>query len=260
MIAKKPIKILIANQKGGVAKTTTAVSLSSILESYGYNSVLCDLDSQGNSSNTYRAVIDGMPSMSDVLEGLVDFTDAIQVTENGSIVPSDPEVFNTASRLFYNGQDITMLDIIFNKSDLSGIDFIVMDTSPHLDVLLASSLYACDFLCIPVETDMYTVSGLARIYDNVKKASVLKKSQIITSILIVNNATNKVLYKNYIEPLRTFAHDNNIYLFNSAIRTCEKVRLAQAERQLLIKYSRGCTAHQDYEDFVDEFLEIVKGM
>ena len=84
--------IIEANQKGGIGKTTTATAVASILNAKGYKTLLIDADQQGNSSDTYRAAIEGRATLFDVLldEERISLEEAIQHTESGDIVASDP--------------------------------------------------------------------------------------------------------------------------------------------------------------------------
>ena len=84
--------ITIANQKGGCGKTTTATALSSMLSERGYKTLLIDADQQTNSSDTYRARIEGVATLYDLIveEDAIDIQEAIQATENGNIIAGDP--------------------------------------------------------------------------------------------------------------------------------------------------------------------------
>ena len=79
--------IVVANQKGGIGKTTTATALVSILESKGKKALLIDADQQGNSTDTYKAEVEGAATLYDVLleEDRISLEEAIQETENGKI-------------------------------------------------------------------------------------------------------------------------------------------------------------------------------
>lgn len=83
---------VVANQKGGIGKTTTATAMAAILQSMGKKTLLIDADQQGNSTDTYRAEFEGQATLYDVLleDVRIPLKDAIQETEMGDIVASDP--------------------------------------------------------------------------------------------------------------------------------------------------------------------------
>ena len=90
--------ILIANQKGGVGKTSTATAIANVLQTKGYKVLFIDADPQCNSTNTYRANTgDGITTLYDVIleeENPVDINEAIQHTEAGDIIASDSLLSN----------------------------------------------------------------------------------------------------------------------------------------------------------------------
>ena len=167
--------IVIANQKGGVGKSTTAIAMAAILEQKGFKTLFIDTDPQCNSSGTYRAKVDGEATLFDVIleSPPIPVAEAIQKTNNGDIVASDP--------LMRNADKILDSDVngIFNLKDQldelkkeNKYDYIIIDTNPSLNKMLISSLIASDDLIIPVMADLYSIEGLMQFQvtlDAVKK-------------------------------------------------------------------------------------------
>ena len=135
---------VIANQKGGIGKTTTATALASILAERGYRTLFIDADKQGNSSDTYRADIEGVPTLYDVLldDDRIPLADAIQATLCGDIVASDP-LLRKADKILYDDVEglYRLQDALQN---LKGYDYVVIDTNPSIDAMLKSCLIACE--------------------------------------------------------------------------------------------------------------------
>ena len=160
---KRVAKIVaIANQKGGVGKTTTAVNLSSCVAALGKKVLIVDLDPQGNTTTGY-----GIPKRSveagtyEVLIGKATAAQAIRHTEYRT------DVIGSNTRLA--GASLEMIDLPARESRLrkalaevqKDYDFIFIDCPPSLDLLTLNGLSACDSVLIPVQCEYYALEGLS---------------------------------------------------------------------------------------------------
>ena len=167
---KRVAKIVaIANQKGGVGKTTTAVNLSSCVAALGKKVLIVDLDPQGNTTTGY-----GIPKRSvdvgtyEVLIGEADAKDAVRKTEFRT------DVIGSNTRLA--GASLEMIDLSSRESRLrkalAGIqqeyDFIFIDCPPSLDLLTLNGLCACDSVLIPTQCEYYALEGLSELISTLK--------------------------------------------------------------------------------------------
>lgn len=248
--------IVIANQKGGIGKTTTATALAAILSEKGYHTLLIDSDQQGNSSDTYKAKMEGVATLYDVLldDERIPIKEAIQTTESGDIVASDlllrkaDEILNNDIEGFYRLQD--------SLEELSGYDYVVIDTAPAMNSILYNCLIAANEVVIPVTADRYALQGLAQLNETIKaiKKRQNKKLKIAGFLLIKYNGRT-LLGKEVKESLEKLALEMNTKLFKSTIRESIKVKEAQAIRSTLINYAPNSTAALDYVCFTNELLE-----
>ena len=249
------ITYLIANQKGGVGKTTTATSIASILQKKGYKVLLIDADVQGNSSDTYRAKIDGEATLYDVLleeeADRVPIKDAIQHTKSGDIVPSDP-LLRRADEILKNDVDglYRMKDAL---DELDGYDYVVIDTNPSINALLHSALVASDEVIIPVTADRYAIQGFSQLLDTiyVVRKHQNKNLKIAGLLMVVYNPTLNIS-KDTVASLEAVSDRIGVGLFDTRIRQCVKVKESQDKRKTLIEYAANSTAAKDYEAFVNE--------
>ena len=160
---KRVAKIVaIANQKGGVGKTTTAVNLSSCVAALGKKVLIVDLDPQGNTTTGY-----GIPKRSveagtyEVLIGKASAAQAIRHTEYRT------DVIGSNTRLA--GASLEMIDLPGREGRLrkalaevqKDYDFIFIDCPPSLDLLTLNGLSACDSVLIPVQCEYYALEGLS---------------------------------------------------------------------------------------------------
>ncbi|MCM1235879.1 MAG: ParA family protein [Ruminococcus flavefaciens] len=248
--------IVIANQKGGIGKTTTATALASILSEQGYHTLLIDADQQGNSSDTYKAKIEGAATLYDVLldEEPIPLQEAVQSTESGDIVASDPllrkadEILNANVAGLYRLQDAL--------GELKGYDYVVIDTAPAMNSILHNCLVAADSVVIPVTADRYALQGLAQLNQTINAVKKHQNKKLnIAGFLLVKYNPRTLLSRETKESLEKIAADMDTKLFETAIRESTKAKEAQAVRTALIKYAPNSTTAQDYIRFVRELLD-----
>ena len=246
---------VIANQKGGIGKTTTATTLAGVLGKKG-KTLLIDADPQGNSTSTYQAVIEDQATLYDVMvdSDPLPIEDAIQHMENGDIVASDPLLAKAGKLLDGNVEGLYRLQDALDVLD--GYDYIVIDTAPSLDVVLYNCLIAADQVIIPVTADAYAMQGLSKLNDTIKAVQKRQNPKLqIAGLLLVKYAGRSKLEKNVREEITDVANQIGTKLFATAIRECVKTKEAQMNKKLLIDYAPNCTTMQDYCAFVEELLD-----
>ena len=246
---------VIANQKGGIGKTTTATTLAGVLGKKG-KTLLIDADPQGNSTSTYQAVIEDQATLYDVMvdSDALPIEDAIQHMENGDIVASDPLLAKAGKLLDGNVEGLYRLQDALDVLD--GYDYIVIDTAPSLDVVLYNCLIAADPVIIPVTADAYAMQGLSKLNDTIKAVQKRQNPKLqIAGLLLVKYGGRSKLEKNVREEITDVANQIGTKLFATAIRECVKTKEAQMNKKLLIDYAPNCTTMQDYCAFVEELLD-----
>lgn len=247
---------MIANQKGGIGKTTTATALASILSEKGYPTLLIDADQQGNSSDTYQAQMERVATLYDVLldEERIPIKEAIQITEHGDIVASDlllrkaDEILNNDIEGLYRLQDAL--------EELSGYDYVIIDTAPAMNSILYNCLIAADEVIIPITADRYALQGLAQLNETIHAIKKRQNKKLkIAGFLLIKYKERTLLGKEVKESLEKIAVKMNTKLFKTTIRESTKAKEAQAVRSTLIKYAPNSTTALDYIRFTKELLE-----
>jgi chromosome partitioning protein len=164
------IVIAIANQKGGVGKTTTAINLSAALAMRGRRTLLVDLDPQANSSLTYLDVRSLQHSMFDVLSDGFKLADIVTPTAvpNLDLAPARLGLAKLESKL------VGEIDGHFRLRDrlealAEGYEFVVIDTPPALGLITVNALVAATHLLVPVQSSYFALEGTDDLLETVEK-------------------------------------------------------------------------------------------
>lgn len=165
--------IVVANQKGGVGKTTTAINLASCLAARRRRTLLVDMDPQGNASSGFDLTPgDNAKNIYDVMLGEAKIEEAVikDVRPRLSIVPSDVNLAACEIQLSEREDRNTIL-----KAELSRIrenyEFIIIDCPPSLNVLTLNAMCAGDTVLVPLQCEYYALEGLAQLMQTVRLIS-----------------------------------------------------------------------------------------
>ena len=165
--------IAVTNQKGGVGKSTTAVSLTAALSSLGSRVLVCDFDPQG--SCTTGLGVDkstAFPNIYDAVIGEVPCAKAIVTTQFGDLLPANKALAGaTVEMIALERREYRLRDALAQVRD--NYDYILIDCPPSLELLTLNALCAADTVLIPVQCEFYALEGLSDLLSTIR---IVKRS------------------------------------------------------------------------------------
>ncbi|HEV7858162.1 MAG TPA: ParA family protein [Pyrinomonadaceae bacterium] len=246
--------IAIANQKGGVGKTTTAVNLGAGLAIEGYRVLMIDLDSQCNLTRTFLSPEMIQNTLANVLiDNKVEqlpFQAAIYEThiENLDLAASHIRL----ARLEKSGQFDDLFRLKDALASLSAeYDFVLIDCPPSLGVVVTQALLASDNVLIPVAAEYYAFEGTQDLEETVKSVRRSNPALNILGYIVTRFDARTTASADAYAQAKTMFGDR---LFETLIRSNTHLIAAPAYRQSIFEYAQTSRGSEDYLNFTHEFL------
>lgn len=246
--------MVIANQKGGVGKTTTAINLSAALAKHGMKVLVIDSDPQGNC--TTGLGIDKTSVKNTVYQMMIgecNITDCIQesVVENLVVVPSSVNLAGADIELIGLDDREHILEKQI-KDVVDDYDYILIDCPPSLNVLTVNALTAADSVLVPIQCEFYALEGLSQLIYTIKLVKKrLNKRLIIDGVVFTMYDARTNLSLQVVENVRENLKEN---IYSTIIP--RNVRLAEAPSHGLpiCMYDAKSIGADAYNDLAEEVL------
>ncbi len=244
--------IAVANEKGGVAKTTTSMSLGAALVESGKEVLLIDLDAQYNLSLAIGTEIDRVRrSISNVL--LESATPASVSRETGipglDLIPSTAEMSLAERFLPLRRNYETILRDALRKGNSLFYSYVIMDCPPFLGAVTLNALMAADLLIIPTQPEFFSVHALRNMISLIRKVRSQGNSHLMYRILITMNDRRNRTHRDMVEQLRsTFGSG----IMETVIDTDTKLREAPIVGLPVIYYAPKTRAALQYRALAQE--------
>ena len=246
--------ISVANQKGGVGKTTTTVTLCAILAKRGKKVLLIDADPQGNATSGLGVTKEVELSIYDVLVGETPIEDTIQPTniKNLKVCPSNINLAGSEVELVsMMSRDQRLKEKL--EEEREKFDFILIDCPPSLGLITLNSFTASDSILIPVQCEYYALEGLGQLINtvNLVKKHLNKSLELEGALLTMYDARTN-LSNQVVKEVKKYFNDK---VYKTVIP--RNVRLSEAPSYgmpitIFDPHSKGA---KSYEKFAKEFIK-----
>ena len=249
--------IAIANQKGGVGKTTTAINLAGALAEESFRVLLVDMDPQANLTAGVGVNLNTITySISDVLaDGRATMDQVILPTETAGIdvVPAHIDLASTEGELFTAlGRESILREAM--RESIVNYDYVLIDCPPNLGLLTVNGLVAADSVIIPVQTQFYAMKGLNNLVKVINAIRLkLNRDLRILGLLPTFYDSRTNLARDMLDELRVVGDH---HVFNSIIRNTVKLGEAPLAGRPITSYAGSSEAARTYRELAREVIEL----
>ncbi|MGE9267173.1 MAG: ParA family protein [Verrucomicrobiales bacterium] len=253
--------VAIANQKGGVGKTTTAINFSTALAARHRRTLLLDLDPQANATSGLGAEASSEACLYHPLIGQASIQSKVAPSriENLFLIPSDMDLAGVEIELAQMPNYLARLrDLLHSLRETHPFDYVIIDTPPSLGILMTSALAAADEVIIPLQCEWFGLEGLAKIVhliDRIKDSDI-NPSVTLEGILMTMYDGRTNLSRSVVEEVGKYFPEQ---LYQSIIPRSIRIGEAPSYGRTIFEHDPNGHGSLAYHAFTEEFLRRHEG-
>lgn len=253
------MKVLsMANQKGGVSKTTTTQAIASLFNNKSKRTLCIDLDPQANLSFAMGANLEDTPAIYNVLKGELSAADILQHTESGDILPSNILLSGADTEFMSTGREYLLKEAIQGIS--KQYEYVLIDCPPALSILTINAFAASNFIIVPALADVFSLQGMAQLNSTIKSVKKYCNPNLSVAGILLTRFNQRANLSSHIQKLLDSATQSmDTILFKTFIRNSISVQESQYQRENIIDYTGKSNAMQDYSAFLIELESVING-
>jgi len=249
--------IAIANQKGGVGKTTTAINLSAALAEAGHPTLLIDLDPQANTTSGLGFEQEPGRSLYPALIGQVSVTQQIRETgqPNLSIITSEMDLAGSEVEIArLDNPQMQLRKTLQPLRDENRFHYVIMDCPPSLGILMTSALVAADGILVPVQCEFFALEGVGKILGLMERIKAINPALDLCGVLMTMYDTRTKLSQQVMTELQTHLPEK---VFKAIVPRSIRLGEAPSFGRSILSYDASGIGALCYRQVAEEFVQRV---